>query len=385
MGADFDQFLRKTIRMASLMALLLASSCSEKTSFVERKVGEDHLVGEADGEIGSDFPIPEVPGLRSATDRFMQTQKSKLDVLWVIDNSASMAPYQQLLSENIGDFLEGASSWNVDIQMGVTSTDMCQAKRPTDPALVFCPDKPETAPGLRGRLEGGRVVRGLDQAARDQFSGLAMIGTYGSSFEHGLSAAKAAVQRSLAGQNGGLVRDGAFLSVVMVSDEEDDGVGLSMPDEKGVVWTDTGITSYRFTADDLVSYLSTVKPDSAFSVSTVTGFKSGGSSTGGCYDGGSLEIGAQQARAADLSGGFKLDICTDDWASGLFSMANNIAAQLNTFKLSYPPAKPYDIHVYVNGVKVTSGWHYVASRQSVVFDADAVPPYGAQLQIKYVY
>ena len=368
-----------------IITSFFALSCSEKGSFIERKVGEDNLVGDADGESGSAGELPDVPENRAAIDRFQQTQKSKLDVLWVIDNSASMAPYQQLLSDNIGQFLDGASSWNIDIQMGVTSTDMCQSKRPLDPALVFCPDKFETTPGLRGRLAGGRVIKGLDQGARDQFAGLAMIGTYGSSFEHGLSAAKASVENSLAGNNGGLVRDGAFLSVVIVSDEEDDGVGLSRPDEKDIVWAETGLTSYRFTANDLVSYLSTVKAQGTFSVSSVTGFKSGGSSTGGCRDGGSLEVGAEQLKAADLSGGFKLDICTDEWAQGLAAMANNIAAQLNSFRLSHAPSRPLDIQVYVDGQQVKSGWHYVESRQSIVFDADEVPPFGAQIVVKYVY
>jgi hypothetical protein len=366
-------------------ACFVLNGCSDRGGFIDRGAGEDYLVGNEDGSNGSEAPNSEVPSLRSAVDRFQQLEKTKLDVLWVIDNSASMSPYQQQLADNIGEFLDGAARWNVDIQMGVTSTDMCQAKRPQDLAKVYCPDKPETRPGLAGRLHRGHVVRGLDQSARDVFADLAMIGTNGSSFEHGLSSAKAAIELSLAGSNGGLVRRDAFLSIVIVSDEEDDGVGLSKPDEKDVVWTDTGWTTHRFTAEDLLKYLAKVKTDGSFSVSSVTGFKPGGSVAGGCYDGGSLEFGAEQAKASDLSGGVKLDICADEWATGLSSMANNLAAQLNTFKLSHVPRTPSTIQVFVNGAIMTSGWHYIEQRRSVVFDIGRVPPYGAQITIKYNY
>jgi hypothetical protein len=369
--------------LISVSALL--GACSEKGSFVDKSVGSEDLVGEANDQNGAGGHSADIPGSLIASDLFYQSIQSKLDVLWVIDNSVSMAPYQQLLAENIDQFLDEASSWNADMQMAVTSTDMCQSIRPNDPALVYCPDRAEARPGLQGRIAGRQVVYGLDASARDQFARLAKLGTSGSSFEHGLSAAKAAVKQSLAGLNGDLVRNDAFLSVVIVSDEEDDGVGLSMPDEGGHVWTDTGLTKLRFTAADLVSYLSSVKPDGKFSVSSVVGFKSRQFSAGGCRNGHSLEVGAEQSKAADLSGGFKLDICTDDWASGLSAMAGSLTAQMSAFKLSKVPENASSIQIFVDGTLITSGWRYIEGRQSVVFDVDALPPYGSQIEIKYAY
>ena len=379
------QFVSKSSQLAlGAWIAIVATSCSKKSDFSDRYRGEDPL-NAADASGADPYSGEKPPQIRVITDSFDQSDKTKLDVLWVIDNSASMAPYQELLADNIDSFLNVASDWKADIQMAVTSTDMCTAKRPSDLKKVMCPDKAETNPGLQGKIAGGKVIKGIDDNARENFEILARLGIGGSSFEHGLSAAKAAIDLSLSGQNNNLLRQDSFLSVVIVSDEEDDGVGLSRTDEAGQNWWDAGKTRYRFTADDLVSYLRTIRPNGQFSVSSVVGFSRAAMDTGPCGSSGSLEAGSEQLRASALSGGFKLDICSTDWSAGLGAMAENFASQLSSFKLSAKPLYFDDIEVRIDGEIKKSGWSYVDSRQSIVFDASEVPVFGAQIEVRYAY
>ncbi len=364
-----------------LLASLLPIACSDKSDFSERYRGEDPFyVSEPESQINE----TDDPGsLRLKRQRFEQSKKTNLDVLWVIDNSASMSPYQDQLASNIDAFLQAASDWNADIQMGVTSTDMCEAVRPSDPDKIMCPDRAQTVAGLRGRLAGNRVIRGMGEDARSEFFRLARLGTSGSSFEHGLTAAKAAVEASLTGNNFGLVRDNSFLSVVIVSDEEDDGVGLSKKDEAGRNWWAEGATRYKFRSDDLIKFLRQVRPDGAFSVSSVVGLSRKQSLDSPCGADGTLEVGAEQLRASQMSGGFTLDICESDWAGGLQAMADDFSAQVSSFKLFTVPQDPRSIILKVDGLVIESGWRYIDSRQAIVFDVDTVPDFGSVVEVEY--
>lgn len=360
--------------------VLSAYSCSDKSGFSEKSRGDDPFYV-SPSEEDTDQDTSDSSPWKS--ERFEQVERTNLDVLWVIDNSASMAPYQEKLAENIDSFLAAASQWDANIQMAVTSTDMCEAIRPSEPKQIMCPDKASTSAGLRGKIAGGKVIRSLDETARNEFAKLARLGVSGSSFEHGLSAAKAAVESSLLGQNGGIIRPDSFLSIVIVSDEEDNGVGLAKQDEAGRNWWAEGKTRYRFTAEDLISYLRIVRPEGRFSVSSVVGTSSAVEVDGPCGSGAALEVGAEQTRSSQLTGGFMLDICSSDWAGGLQAMADNLSSQMNSFKLSSRPTNVNDIVLLVDGIIQRQGWRYIDSRQSIIFDVDFVPAFGAQIEVRY--
>ncbi len=366
----------------SLAVLSGLSSCDSKVVFSDRVVAEDswsatHDADSAESDSGS--------GLHRKVDNFTQAARSKIDVLWVIDNSASMEEYQDKLSINIGTFLDQISTWNADLQMAVTSTDMCTELRPKDLTQVMCPDKARTTAGLRGKIAGNTVISGVDGDARFKFSELVKLGTGGSSFEHGLSAAKKSVELSLAGDNFGLVREHSFLAVVLVSDEEDDGVGLSRVDEKGTNWTTLGRTRYNFSAKNLVSYLSSVKPDGQFSVSSIVNFVPQMHRGRGRSILKKHEVGAEQLSASTLSGGFKLDIASDDWATGLSNLADNFSNQLSSFKLSIVPAPQTPIEVSVNGQVMNGGWSYIEDRQSIVFESGHIPVFDSHIEVSYQF
>ena len=320
-----------------------------------------------------------------AKQSFLQVEKSKMDMLWVIDNSRSMAPYQEILANNFSSFAQSAASWGADLQVGVTSTDMCPRNTPTDLSMNLCPDGVQRGRGLQGNLAGDvghRVIKNDSVNFLQSFSDLSTLGTDGAPFEHGLTAAQVAIEKSLSGANEELVRDDSFLAVILVSDEMDDGVGLSQVDENGVNWWAAGKTRYRYAADDLVHYLTTVRPNGRFSVSSIVGTSA--THLAGCANGHRpIEQGSEQMRASTLSGGSVIDLCNDNWSESLSRMADDFNRQLASFQLSKVPTKPEMISVSVNGQQQLSGWSYIPSRNTIVFATGSVPQFGDHVDVTF--
>src|SRR5947208_14604678 len=57
-------------------------------------------------------------------DAYSQQSASKIDVLWVVDNSGSMAPRQQNLARNFSSFMDVFTKSKVDYRLAVTTTDI---------------------------------------------------------------------------------------------------------------------------------------------------------------------------------------------------------------------------------------------------------------------
>jgi hypothetical protein len=170
------------------------------------------------------------PGYRE--DVFPQEAASLIDVLWVIDNSASMAPHQQVLAESLTRFMELFSRGLVDYRIAVTTTDVFTEKG----AFVGYP--PIVHPGLPDPVAAfQRNVR---------------VGTGGIGHEQAFEAARLAIDREKARSAQVLVeralcashcasqscrdeclerhrpefmRPEAHLSLVFVSDEEEQSFG----------------------------------------------------------------------------------------------------------------------------------------------------------------
>lgn len=164
----------------------------------------------------------DIPGARSACENGVTT--AKLDVLFVIDDSVSMADTQAALKEQITRFVARFAQLRFDYRLAVTTTSLDGRKRPPG-ALVSC--------------DGVKVVTGDDpkRAAQDFATVLGCVDTKGSDDEYGVLAATLALMPeehavTRADRFAGELRwDGArdtdFLRadartlVVIVSDEDD--------------------------------------------------------------------------------------------------------------------------------------------------------------------
>ena len=61
---------------------------------------------------------------RTITDPYVQPVQDQVDILWVVDNSASMFEEQDQLVLHADSFIGYLSMAPVDFKLGITSTDM---------------------------------------------------------------------------------------------------------------------------------------------------------------------------------------------------------------------------------------------------------------------
>ncbi len=161
-----------------------------------------------------------------------------LDILFVIDNSGSMREEQTSLSANFNRFINVLSNIEgglPNVHIGVITTDIGAGPY----GIMGC-----TGNGDNGRLQNAPVggacstpgpelfikdIANEDGVTRsnnytgtlaETFSCIAELGTTGCGFEQPLESMRRALNGSEP-QNNGFLRDDAFLSVIIISDEDD--------------------------------------------------------------------------------------------------------------------------------------------------------------------
>jgi len=352
----------------------------------------------SDGYVQNPTPTPSapsgtpsyetMPGFYEAHQMaLVQTGPKPLDVLFVVDSSGSMSEEQSFLSQNFSNFIAGLQQKVSDFQVAVTTTDICLNPDPvSNLSQRVCPGQNGTTRSYRGGFvgtTGRKVLKSTDSDLVTKFGQYALVGTNGSGFEHGLGAAQLSVQKVLSGANEPLIRSNAFLSVIVISDEEDDGWGLTRMVDKytGKNYGTAGLTTYSFTDTDFTSYMSTVKGNQ-YAVSTITGTKNADGTMCRSAHSQPEEEGGQYIRAANATGGVVQSICDSDWNNLLNSLGRDLGAQITQVALEGTP-DPATIHVFVNSVEVT-GWQFVAGNDSVKFDPAHLPAPGDQIRIDYM-
>lgn len=215
--------------------------------------------------VGEDVPPPDdaVP----TEDTPTAPPRAVIDVLFVVDNSASMAQEQDVLSRALPDFLRSlyelaeARGAEADVHVGVTSTDAGTAgyavstcREPDggdrgcllhEPSPLFAGCDPTYPPFLsRSSAEGETYPI---EALADDFACLAVLGTEGCGFEQQFAAARRALGEDAApgGCNEGFLRPGSAVAVIHVSDEDDCSVAADHPEMFDPDRTDLGHLNVR--------------------------------------------------------------------------------------------------------------------------------------------
>jgi hypothetical protein len=156
------------------------------------------------------------------------------DILFVIDNSGSMAEEQESLAQNFQRFMAVVETSAVNsVHIGVVSTDMgaggyaiggCST-RGDEGSLQSQPRSPDCQ-GPDGAFiqhivePSGSITRNYEGELGDVFSCIARLGTDGCGFEQPLES----MYRALDGtnpKNAGFLREDAYLLVVFITDEDD--------------------------------------------------------------------------------------------------------------------------------------------------------------------
>jgi hypothetical protein len=100
-------------------------------------------------------------------------------------------------------------------------------------------------------------------------------------------------------------------------------------------------------------------------------------------NGSSAAVGTRYLEAVDLTGGTKIDICTDDWAAGISEALNQIEPY-EQYQLSKRVKYPQYLQVFYNGTPAhPNEWRYDSATNTVAFNP--MPDGGVLVEIAYYY
>ena len=302
---------------------------------------------------------------------FNQAPESYVDILFVIDNSGSMAGEQQALVNGFEGFIKQAETWDVKYRIGVVTTDQEKDK---------------------GELQG--KPKWVSNLNPDVFKKNALVGTKGSGQERGLVTAWMALQPDMlvddgqpctqdeqceqenqnskcvvyqcGGLNRSFLRPNAKLAIVWLSDENDQSSApvMNYVDFFNATKGEDKVTGYAIVGDPI----SEANPTGGCGKQG-TGKPGGG---GGQWGTGkqAAKAGDRYVEAAEALGGFWSSICDfgqPDQAPVLDKIGADAFKPVNSFPLKQAP-DPATLTVKVNNAQCVEGWLYLPDEQSVVFD-----------------
>lgn len=305
-------------------ALPLLSGCSLESSFVD----QDDLVRD---------PVV-------IEESFVQEPLPKVDILWVIDNTPSMADEQAALAGAMGSFTNALSQLGLAWQAGVVTT------------TVNGPDA--------GRLQGDPWILTSDVLDLEAaLAALTSVGTDEDAEEAGLGAAFLALTEPLrSGDNRAFRRDDAVLHVVVLSDGDDESEDV-------------------LGEDPVTMFTTFLREEGERTVPTARLSAVVGDPGAGCaWEGGTAGPGDRYAEVVEASGGVLASICAADLSSVAEAIGEASLSWPDTFPLSAAPA-PDSVRVSVDGERLDEGWTLDEEAPAVVFDAP--PAAGAEIAVRY--
>lgn len=291
----------------------------------------------------------------AVTDTFEQLEGPKVDILWVIDDSCSMADEQARLIQNLSQFVSYADTQNADYQMAVTDTDGASSQ-----AGKFERCFPHPAVIDSNYADG--------PTREEAFECTFDVGTTGVGIEAGLAAAKKALERAQdpllsPNVNRGFLRDDANLAIVVMSDEDDQSLE-SNEVLRDYFWSVKGYQRNRVV------------------VHAIAGPVLEACETGPL----NAQAGIRYSFMAMQLGGIFFNICLQDWQPVLTQLGLDVFVPLDEWTLSQA-ADPNSLVVTVDGIAVpfdgTDGYTYDPVLNTIKFHGVAVPAPGAQISASY--
>ena len=334
--------------------------------------------------------IGQLPAALVQPDVFEQKGAAQVDILWMIDNSGSMAAEQEKVAERFNQFFNQLIISQVDYHIGVVTSDPDEGgvlRQYGGPAVENCaacrfitkdipcdnPDVDISALGSEAQIEAALAA---DCPAQLVFRKLIKVGVDGSSFEEGFTQAATALGARTVDpvtgfpdgvaptDNAGFLRPDASLYIVFVSDEEEgakqDGSpvryyqrlfeGLKLAGNENNVAV-AAITGYPI--DDPPAPLAEVcdilattfdnnpgndDPRAAAVKEALRNFRNGcvDVEAGAADDAAFAELGGRYIELACRTGGVIANMCEADYTTALDALGANAAGLLRKFTISLP-------------------------------------------------
>lgn len=280
-------------------------------------------------------------------ESFVQGPLPKVDLLLVIDDTASMAQEQAALASDFAVLLDELDALAIGWQVGVVTTER----------------EEEDA----GWLRGSPWILTPSIPDRDAvFARMVDVGTDGDGPEAGLASATLALDLAVEGApNAGFRRPDALLHVVFVSDADDQ----SEP------WLG---------ADPEVAFLDVLEAESARTGLPARASGVIGPVPSGCTStSGTAQAAVHYTEVVDDSGGVAVSICAGDFGPVLLSLSEASVVWQTRFPLRSVPIAG-SVRVELDGVAQDpekDGWT-VGDPPAIVFQA--APPPEARVEVAYL-
>lgn len=252
-------------------------------------------------------------------------QNNRVDVLFVIDNSGSMAYEQKSMASRVSNFLSVLRG--LDYQIAITTTDPRNSVSYGDGQLV----------PMKGLTNKYILDSGMDEAqSRTVLSNTLQRSETGSGTEQAIYATTRMVERALAAPSsvyGQFFRNDSQFAVVVISDEDESANGAKN-DPNFLL----NLLRVNFTNKALTFHSIIARP----------GDKA-------CLNGEGYSAGERYAAFSQLTGGVIGDVCAADYAAQAVGIAEGVRQTLKTITLSCAPVVDATRQVVVmkDGVEYT--------------------------------
>lgn len=309
---------------------------------------------------------------------------NQVDILWVVDNSASMDPLQQNLVANFNAFVTRFQNLGFDFKMAVTTTDayLSEPQYKNDVSLTRVRD------GYGNFHTGFFYITPFIPNIVSNFVENATQGSGGSGDERAFSSLVDVLQSPL---NSDFHRPGAFLAVIILSDEDD----FTDPARPEMSWIRGGIADHDYTNSNLLpvsQFLTTLDnltqstpSNRQYNISAITVLDETCRSQH-VKQSPTTIVGQRYIDVAKQTSGVVGSICDQSYADSLNVIQQRLVELATQFTLGRQP-NPATISVVVNGIVVPqdalNGWSYNPAANTIVFHGTSIPPAAATISVSF--
>lgn len=297
-----------------------------------------------------------------------------VDILWVVDNSASMQTSQTNIANNFSAFIDQFLNRGMQFRMAFTTTDAYLSQFSGNNQLSKFRDGSD-AFGHSGVF----VIDNNTPNMRDVFITNIMMGINGAGDERAFQSIRETLINPL---NMGFLRPDSHLSIIIVSDEDDFSHNEST--SIGGQYSNPALHSVDSYISFLDSFTSSIPTDRKYSVSAISILDQA------CFDilhanSSGQKIGVRYMDIVSKTGGIQASLCAN-FATELNKISGRIIELASQFYLNRVP-KLETLVITINGIKVpesaTDGWTYNAQNNSVTFHGTMVPQEGAVISVDF--
>lgn len=311
---------------------------------------------------------------------FKQNQvyvQKKIDILWVIDNSGSMLTSQTNLANNFRSFISRFQNNKSDFRMAVTTTDSYWGRYTSNNNLSRLKD------GV-GSNHSGVFIIDANTANLDQtFITNVMQGTAGNGDERAFSSFEETLKNPL---NVDFHRPEAFLSIIIVSDEDDFSHNDFASGSRSYYFTenynDTKMYSIPYFIDSLNTITQSTVDKKNYSINAISIFDQTCLST---LANGSRKIARRYQELVTATNGITASLCSD-FGTSLDSISQSIIELSSVFTLDRKPIEA-TLQVLLDSTVIlkseTNGWTYDALTNSITLHGNAIPQSGESIIINF--